>query len=78
VLTRENFDQETLAALDEIALLLHIKMSVQDMNRTLKNSDSVDGKKASPSAKRVMRVVRSAARELLEETFVRKDKRDLR
>ncbi len=78
MLDRSHFDNETLAAMDDIAQLLHIKTAVSEMNETFKNSDELDARRSKPSAKRVMKAARAAAEDLLKEAFVRKSSRNFR
>lgn len=75
MLDRSHFDEETLAAMDDIARLLHIKLSVADMNRTFKNVPELDAVQAKPSAKRVMKATRAAAQDLLAQAFEREPNR---
>ncbi|SEB24438.1 hypothetical protein [Variovorax sp. YR216] len=78
MLDRGHFDNETLAAMDDIALLLHIKTTVSETNETLKNAEGLDARRSKPSAKRVMKAARAAAEDLLKEAFVRKSNRSYR
>ncbi|MBB3180991.1 hypothetical protein [Variovorax sp. Sphag1AA] len=78
MLDRSRFDSETLAAMDDIARLLHIKTAVSEMNEAFKNAEGLDARRSKPSAKRVMKTARAAAEELLKEAFVRKSSRDFR
>ena len=78
MLDRSHFENETVAAMDEIALLLHIKTAVSEMNETFKNEEGLDARRSRPSAKRVMKAARAAAEDLLKEAFVRKANRNYR
>jgi hypothetical protein len=75
---RSHFDDETLAAMDDIARLLHIKTAVSETNESFKNAEGLDARRSKPSAKRVMKAARAAAEDLLKEAFVRKSNRSYR
>ena len=76
MLDHRHFDNETLAAMDDIARLLHIKTAVSEMNETFKGAEGLDARRSKPSAKRVMKAARAAAEDLLKEAFVRKPNRN--
>jgi hypothetical protein len=78
MLDRGQFDNDTIAAMDDIARLLHIKTAVSEMNETFKNEQRLDARRSKPSAKRVMKAARAAAEDLLKEAFVRKSNRSYR
>lgn len=72
MLDRSHFDDKTLETMDDIARLLHIKMSVSEMNRTFKNAQELDAAGAKPLAKLVMKATCAAAEDLLKQAFARK------
>ena len=69
MLTRSHFHSSTLLAMDDIALLLHIALSVKGMNSTFKNATDLDARRSKPSATRVLKATSAAAQDLLDLAF---------
>ena len=55
--------------MDDIALLLHIALSVKGMNSTFKNATELDARRSKPSAMRVLKATSAAAQDLLDSAF---------
>jgi hypothetical protein len=72
MLTRNHFDSSTLLAMDDIALLLHISLSVKGMSSTFKNATELDARRFKPAAMRVIKATSAAAQDLLDLAFKQK------
>jgi len=78
MLERRQFDDETLALMDDIARLLHIKISMRGMNESFKKAPGLDARAAKKPADSVIKATRAAAEDLLKQAFLRNQKRRIR
>ena len=77
MITRECFDEPTLAAMDDVALLLRIFKAVAGMNETFKNADDrgLSAEDAKPTAKQILDSTKGAGCALMKATFGRDPRR---
>lgn len=68
---RNSFDAATLAALDDVARLLHIYKAVRGMNQTFKQAVHLSASEAKPAARKILKVSKTASAALIEAVFDR-------
>ncbi|MEE9873347.1 MAG: hypothetical protein PBV86_21560 [Delftia lacustris] len=72
---RPHFDQDTLAAMDEIAALVLAYQSLSSMFATFKNAPKLDHVEAKPHAQKVLRALEQTAAALQKAIFSAESKR---